>query len=141
MSQAYSTDARVHRAMASRSRERWAMIAPSGMGKPVSPSHQFPRSTRRESPYDVGEARFVDNQSGVDRAVSYRRHDFVKWHHHNLAHASRYLLGRPQPKQQIGGRAFAWHRNPPAGQYRRVIRAVLRQHQRPAASAERAAAR
>ena len=74
------------------------------------------------------------------RAVPHGGHDLVERHHDDLADAARHLVGRPQPEEQVGGRALARHRHRPL--LRLSLPAVARpgQHQRPAAAAQRPSA-
>ena len=119
--------------------DRLAMIAPSGIGRPVVCSQCSPMSARRvQAVVLVREAGLVDDESGVDLAVPHGGHDLVERHHDDLADAAGHVVRGPQPEQQVRRRASRSARRPSC-----PVRSDARlagQHQRAAAAAQRAAA-
>ena len=92
------------------------MIAPSGIGRPGGRLPVLAHVGELVQPVVlVGEAGLVDDEAGVDLAVPHRGHDLVERHDHDLADPAGHRVRRPQPEQQVRGRALARHRDrPPA---------------------------
>ena len=116
------------------------MIAPSGIGRPVSALPPLAEVDERgQAVPRVREPRLVDDQPSVVAPIGHARHDLVERHDLDLRGSN---VRGPESEQQIGGRPVAGDGHRTAGERCRsvVVDRILDEHQRAAAAPERTAA-